>query len=142
MIDVDTKISRLLLQVESYWTYELCHGKSFRQYHEDKEPGGDTEIKAGQDYYLGKYSATQPTDDAGQNEDNVIQLEGDKYRYYEVLYDEGTLCDLTLVPRRITVQYVCHKAGRGDLYQIKETSTCEYTAVILIAELCSHPDFM
>lgn len=126
-----------VMQVESYWTYELCHGKKFRQYHEDKNADEDIPKDNKQDYTLGNYAPEQ----AEQREDNTIQLEGDKYRYYEVFYDDGTLCDLTEIHRRITVQYICHESGRGDLYQIKETSTCEYTAIVLLAELCNHPDY-
>jgi len=35
----DWLINICVLQIESYWTYEVCHGKHIRQYHEEKETG-------------------------------------------------------------------------------------------------------
>ena len=39
------------------------------------------------------------------------------------------------------IRYICHEAGRGDVYEIKETSTCEYTAIVLVSDLCQHPAY-
>lgn len=43
------------LQLESYWTYELCHGKYMRQFHEDRE-GKKHKL---QEFYLGKWDSKQ-----------------------------------------------------------------------------------
>lgn len=69
----------------------------------------------------------------------TILLEGTKYPYYRVEHSQGTDCDLTSEPRKTSVYYVCHESGRGDIYQVKETVTCEYSAIILLADLCNHP---
>jgi len=42
-------------QLESYWTYELCHGRYIRQYHEERE---GKKVKL-QEYYLGMWNKTQ-----------------------------------------------------------------------------------
>ena len=42
------------LQVQGYWTYELCHGQSLRQYHEENT--GKVNII----FYLYNYSITIP----------------------------------------------------------------------------------
>jgi hypothetical protein len=37
-------------RIESYWLYELCHGRYVLQYHDDKETKSRTE------YFLGNYA--------------------------------------------------------------------------------------
>lgn len=43
-------IITVTLQLESFWTYELCHGRYIRQYHEERD---GKKVKL-QEYYLGK----------------------------------------------------------------------------------------
>ncbi|XP_055957245.1 endoplasmic reticulum lectin 1 isoform X5 [Patella vulgata] len=52
-------------RIESYWTYELCHSKYLRQYHETKEPGKKPKI---QEYFLGYHERFLR--DKNQNSDN------------------------------------------------------------------------
>ena len=54
---------------------------------------------------------------------------------------DGTPCDLTHQPRQTRVLYVCQPDGHGEVYQLKETSTCEYEVMVLTSILCSHPLF-
>ena len=42
-------------RVESYWSYELCHGRYVRQYHEDRD---GKKVKT-QEYYLGTFDKLQ-----------------------------------------------------------------------------------
>uniref|UniRef100_A0AAQ4RSX3 Endoplasmic reticulum lectin n=1 Tax=Gasterosteus aculeatus aculeatus TaxID=481459 RepID=A0AAQ4RSX3_GASAC len=44
------KRSSCSYRIESYWTYEVCHGKHIRQYHEEKETGQKISV---QEYFLG-----------------------------------------------------------------------------------------
>ncbi|OBS73967.1 hypothetical protein A6R68_15492 [Neotoma lepida] len=48
------KQSSCSYRIESYWTYEVCHGKHIRQYHEEKETGQKVNIH---EYYLGNMLA-------------------------------------------------------------------------------------
>ena len=69
------------------------------------------------------------------------RLDGIDLPYYEVLMKDGTPCDLTHQPRQTRVLYVCQPDGHGEVYQLKETSTCEYEVMVLTSVLCSHPLF-
>ncbi|CAG2182099.1 unnamed protein product, partial [Oppiella nova] len=45
-------------RLEQYWTYEICHGRYIRQFHED---ANQQKAKPGatQEYYLGKYELSR-----------------------------------------------------------------------------------
>ncbi|GFO04145.1 endoplasmic reticulum lectin 1-like protein [Plakobranchus ocellatus] len=177
--DVDEVIRPLFSQphcsyrIESYWTYELCHGKSLKQYHETREQGSKPKV---QEYFLGlgnsrttakeQKSATlkvrsevdgtvketilnnafdqQSSEGVEEGKSSslpVREIDGIQLPYYEVVMDGGTRCDLTGKPRKSRVLYICHSEGRGEIYEFKESSTCEYEVLVLSALLCKHPDY-
>lgn len=145
-------------RIESYWTYEVCHGHYIKQYHEERE-GKSLKI---QEYYLGKWNK-QKTDEYLEKEEKqkeavaAASMDGHKntklslqYKkvltstlpYFEVEMTDGTLCDLNNdLPRVTKVLYVCFSKGKNDVFSLKETSTCNYEIIILTPVLCTHPDF-
>lgn len=68
-------------------------------------------------------------------------MDGIDLPFYEVWMTDGTACDLTGLKRRTRVLYVCQPDGHGEMYELKEISTCEYEVMILTAVLCEHPMF-
>jgi len=134
-------------RLESYWTYELCHGKYLRQYHEERE---GKEIKL-QEYNLGKFTKEMFDELVSEHEKDLAggitrhpptkKIEGMNMPYHEVVMTNGDVCDLNKQPRRARVLYVCYPAGKNEVYSLKEVSTCEYEVVVLTASLCSHPSY-
>uniref|UniRef100_T1JYV6 Endoplasmic reticulum lectin 1 n=1 Tax=Tetranychus urticae TaxID=32264 RepID=T1JYV6_TETUR len=136
-------------RLEPYWSYELCHGKFIRQFHDES-----TSQKAySQEYYLGKFDLSQLKEsELEYDEAEQSWLKGSKPRptvliddvqtpYIEINMTGGTVCDLNNRPRFTRVLYVCNNEARNELSSIKETYTCEYEAIVLTPLLCSHPDF-
>lgn len=132
-------------RIETYWSYELCQGKTVRQFHEHLKVPPST-----QQYFLGNYSREKYEADLLKarverqlgTETKIVRRKkvfGMELPYYQVTYTEGTVCDLTGKARQTHVQYVCHEDSGGELYDIKETSSCEYEAVVLTKDLCEHP---
>jgi len=134
-------------KMESYWTYELCHGKSLRQYHEERE---GKKIKL-QEYSLGTFSQEMmeelKTEEEKDKANDITRhppskkVEMMNLPYYEVSMTGGTTCDLNKQPRKTRVLYVCYPSGKNEIYSLKEVSTCEYEVVVLSPALCSHPQF-
>jgi len=134
-------------KLESYWNYELCHGKSLRQYHEERE-GKNIKLV---EYSLGVFSEqvmeelkTEAEKDRASDitrHPPTKKVEMMNLPYFEVTMSGGTTCDLNNQPRRTRVLYVCYPSGKNEIYSLKEVSTCEYEVVVLTPNLCSHPDF-
>ncbi|XP_037072858.1 endoplasmic reticulum lectin 1-like [Pollicipes pollicipes] len=134
-------------RLESYWTYEVCHGDFVRQYHETKE-GKQTKLI---EYFLGRYSKDTLKSQIAELDAAIaagtaaspkkLRLEELDLPYLEVPYRDGTVCDLTGRPRETLVRYVCHAGGRHELVSFQESSSCQYVIVVLSPLLCSHPDY-
>ncbi|EDO42882.1 predicted protein, partial [Nematostella vectensis] len=97
-------------RLEAYWTYELCHGKHVRQFHDER-------------------SQKIPT----------RKVEGRDMRYYEVVMGNGTPCDLKgHTPREVHILYLCHPQSHNEIMSVKEISTCVYEIEVLTPVLCSN----
>lgn len=137
------------LRLDHYWTYELCHGRYLRQFH---EPSVIHKAKP-QEYHLGRYSMAdfEKTEaqfmakikkykSEGKKLPSVI-VEGTSMPYIEFNYTGGTLCNLNNRERVTRVLYVCSENSKHELHSVKEIFTCEYEAIVLSPILCLHEDF-
>ncbi|XP_031336493.1 endoplasmic reticulum lectin 1 [Photinus pyralis] len=135
-------------RLESYWTYEVCHGKHIRQYHEDRE---GKKVKV-QEYNLGfwdknYYETLVMESKAVEKESKNVPLsfkkiDGINLPYFELTMGNGTRCELNQnKPRQTKVVYVCYIHGKHEIFSFKEISTCLYEVIILSPLLCSHPKY-
>ncbi|KAF6723751.1 Endoplasmic reticulum lectin 1 [Oryzias melastigma] len=143
------KRSSCSYRIESYWTYEVCHGKHVRQYHEEKETGQKMSV---QEYYLGKMiqksnlaeTGEEMEDDktATKTEVSTKNIEGQLTPYYSMEMGNGTPCSLKQnQPRSTSVLYVCHPEAKHEILSVAEVTTCEYEVVVLTPLLCAHPKY-
>jgi endoplasmic reticulum lectin 1 len=125
-------------RIESYWVYELCHGRYLLQYHEEKDSKTRTE------YYLGNFAKSlAEAEDKKFDQLNppTRRFEEEELPYYPVTYQHGTTCDLTGKPRTTTVLYVCEEGAKNQIRSLNELSTCNYEIVVMTNRLCAHPSF-
>uniref|UniRef100_A0A182LWM3 Endoplasmic reticulum lectin 1 n=1 Tax=Anopheles culicifacies TaxID=139723 RepID=A0A182LWM3_9DIPT len=132
-------------RIESYWSYEVCHGSYIKQYHEERHE----KTSKLQEYFLGRWDQ-QKTDalkakyaqaESDKEQMKYKKIEGFNLPYLELEMDSGTICDLNGEPRVTKVLYVCYRFGKNEVYSLKETSTCNYEVIILTAALCTHPKY-
>ncbi|XP_044519266.1 endoplasmic reticulum lectin 1 isoform X3 [Gracilinanus agilis] len=145
------KQSSCSYRIESYWTYEVCHGKHIRQYHEEKETGQKINI---QEYFLGNKikKNTMGETEKEEKEKEIFKenskeiptknIEGQMTPYYPVWMGNGTPCSLRQnLPRSSIVMYICHPEAKHEILSVAEVTTCEYEVVILTPLLCNHPKY-
>uniref|UniRef100_A0A673LTY2 Endoplasmic reticulum lectin n=1 Tax=Sinocyclocheilus rhinocerous TaxID=307959 RepID=A0A673LTY2_9TELE len=131
------KQSSCSYRIESYWTYEVCHGKHVRQYHEDKETGQLLNIKVGNVCDLRMFLKLSLCSQVPTK-----NIEGQLTPYYPVEMGHGTECSLKQNnPRCTTVLYVCHPEAKHEILTIAEVTTCQYEVVVLTPLLCPHPKY-
>ncbi|GAB0089102.1 endoplasmic reticulum lectin 1 [Sergentomyia squamirostris] len=137
--------SQCSIRIESYWTYEVCHGQYVRQYHEER----DGKSVKSQEYYLGRWDWKNEAlrmklkEKDQEKEENLPykRIESLNLPYFELEMSDGTICDLNNEPRITKVLYVCYAHGKNAIYSLKETSTCNYEMIILTPTLCTHPKY-
>ncbi|XP_076021698.1 endoplasmic reticulum lectin 1 isoform X2 [Genypterus blacodes] len=145
------KRSTCSYRIESYWTYEVCHGKHIRQYHEEKETGQKISV---QEYFLGNAALNGQSTEAEKAEEaeNVKSgshaevptknIEGQLTPYYSHEMGNGTPCVLKEnQPRSSAVLYICHPEAKHEILSVAEVTTCEYEVVVLTPLLCVHPKY-
>ncbi|KFY85902.1 hypothetical protein V500_08050 [Pseudogymnoascus sp. VKM F-4518 (FW-2643)] len=107
------------------------HGKFYDDGTNEKAEGGsDLEIRGSQE-------------DSDYHEDDIqgiLQDNGDN-RYLAQKMKSGTLCDLTMRPREIEIQYHCGTTGSDRIAWIKEVTTCSYLMVVHTPRLCTDVAF-
>ena len=147
-----------------WWTYEICHKKNIRQYHEvvgtrkNKNGAVYTARTVEADHNLGSYQpnvfAAIVPEDEWKFVVNATDKKGGVVKpYFELEYTGGDVCDHSDVTdaaivaggstqkgisRSSSVRYQC-----GDNYDISvsEDSTCHYIVIVELPDLCSHPLF-
>ncbi|XP_034950464.1 endoplasmic reticulum lectin 1 isoform X2 [Chelonus insularis] len=135
-------------KLDTYWTYEICHGRYVRQYHEEREEKKVNVLE----FYLGTFTKAERAklsaeyDERAKNPDKTYSVptkkfDGVQMPYVEIQMTDGTQCDLSNKPRTIRLLYVCHQHGKHEIYSLEETASCEYEAIILTPLICSHPDY-
>jgi hypothetical protein len=150
-----------------WWTYEYCHSKNVRQFHEEI---GSRQGNSGSLYIsrvvqseniLGKYVAS-PEDGSRITPENewmhVVNASdtekgGGNGAYYETEYMNGDVCDHSdvtdaaviagsaksqSIARSCSVRYYC---GSNFFVSVNEDSSCHYIVEVTVPDLCEHALF-
>lgn len=119
-----------LTKTRNWWTYEICYGKSIKQFHvENGHPEGAI-------IFLGLYES----DFDWNNETNLEQFnKTGQQKYHSQIYSHGSKCDITGVPRRAEVRYFCDEDSTDYVESVEEPETCSYVFTVHTSRVCAFP---
>ena len=124
---------RCFYRIEGWWTYELCHMKKIRQYHQEDK-------KVTNEYNLGVFHAEETELIAESRRKDESATPGAP-PYHAHVFTEGTPCDLTDLKRQTEVRLTCAPNGVNVIASIEEPSTCRYVFTFQTPELCKRSEF-
>ncbi|KAK9874142.1 hypothetical protein WA026_002497 [Henosepilachna vigintioctopunctata] len=136
---------------EPYWTYELCHGKHIRQYHEIFD-GPRLKFKQ---YNLGKMDPKEQEivieklrgEELEMQKNSSFNLPFKKFdnkemHYVEITMSDGSSCEFDKNKfRESKIYYICDIEANHDIHSIEEVVSCKYEVVISTPLLCMHPKY-
>lgn len=142
-----------VLRTVQWFTYSLCFGARIQQFHafnsfllddglyaRSKVPRKDPRTAS---FVLGTWSNATAHNStrlrsAHGRADGSIRV-GDRM-FLEQTWPDGTLCDMTGLPRVTRVEFHCSRTA-DQIELITETLTCEYTIRLGLTSLCAIPEF-
>ncbi|KAJ1555260.1 Protein OS-9 [Nowakowskiella sp. JEL0078] len=142
-----------------YWTYEVCYNRHVRQYH--IPPPGSAPPSSSMEYYLGQFTekvvSPLPSIESGKGNsgDNALSTydeigtwieefdDGNKVSLFvRQRWSDGTVCELTMKPRGIELQFHCSENHPTHISFFSEESTCNYLMIINTPLLCKDTAFI
>uniref|UniRef100_T1JB26 Endoplasmic reticulum lectin 1 n=1 Tax=Strigamia maritima TaxID=126957 RepID=T1JB26_STRMM len=140
-------------RLEQYWTYELCHGRYVKQYHDEKDTSVPNSKKLRrQEFLLGQFNAEDYLPTRADSREKISskkdrkniptkKIESQSLPYFEIVMSDGTTCDLNNNARSAKILYICLPDSNNEIYAVEEVSSCEYEMIVLTSLLCAHPDY-
>ncbi|CAH8547959.1 unnamed protein product [Schistosoma mattheei] len=107
---------------KGWWTYEFCFRKYVAQYHDESKETSKT--------FLGLFESEFDWDNSSE-----------KPKYHSQFYSNGSICDLTNMPRITEVQFVCADSRTFHILSVEEPESCVYLLKISTPSLCGNSHF-
>ncbi|VDK88861.1 unnamed protein product [Onchocerca ochengi] len=114
-----------------WWTYELCYNKYVQQFRLEGSKIVGNVISLG--YYK------------NNSDINLSKSKSEELPYFEQIYDDGTVCEVTDKSRLTRVWYMCDdmlSTSEAYIYDVDEPSSCEYIIKVKTGSLCKLDVFL